>query len=79
VAAAETPEDGAAVTANKRVTVTECCRRLGCDQPILRALLMSGRIPYVRKRGRLLIKVSDLDKYLDDVRADRPPGVTDDD
>jgi excisionase family DNA binding protein len=67
------------VTVNRRVTVTECCRRLGCDQPILRALLMSGRIPYVRKRGRLLIKVSDLDRYITAVRAERPPAVSDDD
>jgi excisionase family DNA binding protein len=63
----------------KRVTTVECCRRLGCDEPILRALLMSGRLPHVRKHGRIQIRVRDIDAYLADVRAERPPGVTDDD
>jgi hypothetical protein len=44
----------------------------------LRALLQSSRLPYSRiglpgKRGRVLIKVSDLDKLLDDTRRLRLP------
>jgi hypothetical protein len=67
------------VTVNRRVIVTECCRRLDCDQPILRALLISGRLPHSRKHGRIQIRVADLDAYLADVRVERPPGVSDDD
>jgi excisionase family DNA binding protein len=67
------------VTVNRRVTVTDCCAHLGVDEQTLRSMLMSGRIPYIRKRGRLLIKIADLDRYLDDTRTDRPPGVSDDD
>jgi excisionase family DNA binding protein len=63
-----------------KITTAECCRRLGCDEPTLRALLLCGRLPYTRKHGRIQIRVADLDRYLEDVRADKPPGApTDDD
>jgi excisionase family DNA binding protein len=68
------------VTVNKRVTAAACCAHLGVDEHTLRSMLMSDRIPYIRKRGRLLIRIADLDRYLEDTRADRPPpAVTDDD
>jgi excisionase family DNA binding protein len=68
------------MTPRGRVSTVECCRRLGgIDEAALRSLLQSGRLPFVRKRGKLLIRVSDIDAYLDATRADRPPGVSDDD
>jgi excisionase family DNA binding protein len=67
------------LTVNKRVTVAACCAHLGVDEHTLRSMLMSGRLPYIRKRDRLLIKIADLDRYLEDTRTDRPPGASDDD
>jgi excisionase family DNA binding protein len=66
------------MTANKRVTVVECCRHLGVDEGQFRTHLQSGVLPFKRARGQILIKISDLDAYIA-TRVDRPAGVTDDD
>jgi excisionase family DNA binding protein len=53
------------------VSITEACQRLGVGETTLRALLDDGRLPFSRipganpkGRGRVLIRVSDLDKLL---------------
>ncbi len=59
------------------VSISEACQRVGVGQTTMRALLDSGRLPFSRiglpgKRGRVVIRVSDLDKLLTDTRVAPP-------
>lgn len=53
------------------VSIAEACQRIGVGETTLRALLDNGRLPFSRvpganpdSRGRILIRVRDLDKLL---------------
>lgn len=51
------------------VTIPEACRMLGIGKTLLREQMADGRLPFSRigqkrKRGRILIKVADLEKLL---------------
>src|SRR5260370_1378867 len=59
------------------VSIPEACRRLGVGETTLRILLETGRLPFSRipganpgGRGRVLIKVADLNALLDATRVD---------
>jgi excisionase family DNA binding protein len=59
------------------VSISESCQRLGVGETTLRALLDNGRLPFSRvpganpdSRGRVLIKVADLNALLDATRVD---------
>jgi excisionase family DNA binding protein len=65
------------------VSISEACQRIGIGETTLRALLDNGRLPFSRVpggnpegRGRILIRVRDLDKLLTDTAeaAIKPPG-----
>jgi excisionase family DNA binding protein len=64
------------------ISIAECCHRLGVGEGTLRALLDSGQLPYSRipgpygRRGRVVVRVSDLDALLDDFRAKPKPKRT---
>ena len=51
------------------VPIPEACRMLGIGKTLLREQMADGRLPFSRigrkgKRGRILIKVADLEKLL---------------
>jgi excisionase family DNA binding protein len=59
------------------VSIEQACQCLGVGETTLRALLDNGRLPFSRVpganpegRGRVLIKVSDLNALLDATRVD---------
>jgi excisionase family DNA binding protein len=61
------------------VSISEACQRIGVGETTMRALLDSGRLPFSRvpganpeSRGRILIRVRDLDKLLTATAA-KPP------
>jgi len=65
------------------VSIIEACQRLGVGETTLRALLDNGRLPFSRipganpeGRGRVLIKVADLNALLDATRVHVAPHVT---
>jgi excisionase family DNA binding protein len=59
------------------VSISEACQRIGIGETTMRALLDNGRLPFSRipganpkGRGRVLIKVADLNALLDKTRVD---------
>ncbi|MHC6156591.1 helix-turn-helix domain-containing protein [Bradyrhizobium elkanii] len=59
------------------LSINEACNRLNIGETTLRTLLDTGRLPYSRLpgsnpkgRGRILIKVADIDALLDATRVD---------
>jgi Helix-turn-helix domain len=58
------------------VSIPEACRKLDLGETTLRILMDSGRLPFSRipganpqGRGRILIKVADLNALLDQTRV----------
>jgi hypothetical protein len=52
------------------VAIPEACHMIGVGETLLREMMTDGRLRYSRiakkgKRGRILIRVADLDKLID--------------
>jgi hypothetical protein len=59
------------------VNIPEACRRISIGETLLRELMADGRLPFCRlpgakrdSRGRIVIRVTDLDKLLIATRVD---------
>jgi hypothetical protein len=68
------------------VNIPEACRRISVGETLLREMMADGRIPFSRlpgakphSRGRIVIRVTDLDKLLIATRVDvsRTPAFRD--
>ncbi len=57
------------------LSVTQCAQLLGISHWTVRRLLASGRLSAVRIGTRVLVKASDIDKFIDqhsEIAADQP-------
>jgi hypothetical protein len=59
------------------VNIPEACRRISIGETLLREMMADGRLPFSRlpgskrdSRGRIVIRVTDLDKLLTATRVD---------
>ncbi|HTA98881.1 MAG TPA: hypothetical protein VK804_00255 [Bradyrhizobium sp.] len=59
------------------VNIPEACRRISVGETLLREMMADGRVPFSRlpgakpeSRGRIVIRVTDLDKLLIATRVD---------
>jgi excisionase family DNA binding protein len=60
------------------VSIEQACQCLGVGETLLRQMMADGRLPFSRvpgtnaaRRGRILIRVADLDKLLTATRVGR--------
>jgi excisionase family DNA binding protein len=57
------------------LSIPEACDRIGVGETTLRAMMSDGRLPFSRivgatgSRGRVIIKVADVDALLDSTRV----------